>query len=175
MFEPNRGIWYFDYRYIFRPRKYISGYSEKLFHLTDFITNPYKRLLVSDRNFALELIIFQYSFEIYIWRGMQQPNSTPKTRLITKRLSMLTSSWLKKFLSQVSVPAMHSHMYHHWVRFRRNAHIYSSTEKVSLPCWFLCKFVRHTYTVQGISPWLLCFRTSPHMWIWSGQHQQTFH
>ena len=31
-------------------------------------TNPFKRTLVSDRNFALEFIVFQYSFQIYIWK-----------------------------------------------------------------------------------------------------------
>ena len=53
--------------------------SEKHFpwiHLRDFITNPYKRTLVLGRNFALQLIIVQYLFQIYIWKRMQEPNPT---------------------------------------------------------------------------------------------------
>ena len=145
---------------------------------------------MSGRNFALKLIIFQYLFQIYIWSRMQVPNPRPKARLITKRLSILTSSWLQKSLvagisqgtiskstyklcqiflklhckyegSQRCVLIVIS--YHHWDRFRRKPHIHSPTDKICLQFHFLFEFVRHTYAAQGILALFLCFHACPHM------------
>ena len=144
-------------------------------HLTDFITNPYKRTLVSGRNFALELIIVQYLFQICIWKQMLGPNPRPKARPVTKRLSILTSSWLQKSaiasiwqgtisesiykLCQIFLKLQCEYegsqrciviviSYHRWDRYCWNAHIRSPIEKACLQCRFLCEFYSHFNSCQ---------------------------